>query len=88
MTTPKTMTDSPDHAPKKPRRRLTPEQRIAERKAEIARIEEQQRERVRSDIDELAEALHEAESRAAGAGMTAEAARLHDAREALRAESA
>lgn len=60
-------------AEKKPRRRLTPEERIAERKAEIAAIEARQRERVREQISDVEGALHNCRSAAMLAGMEAEA---------------
>jgi hypothetical protein len=70
-------------APKKPRRRLTPEQRIAEREAEIAKIKEKCRERVRDTIDELSLGLRLASDRATEAGMTDAVARIDAAIKAL-----
>lgn len=60
-----TATDSP----KPPRRRLTPEQRIAERQAEIAAIKAHQRERVKAMIVKARELLDAASIAAESAGL-------------------
>jgi predicted DNA-binding protein (UPF0278 family) len=70
-------------APKKPRRRLTPEQRIAEKEAEIQRIKEQQRVRVYGNVEALIAALREASDRATEAGMMDTAERIDAAIKAL-----
>jgi hypothetical protein len=72
-----------DAKPKTPRRRLTPEQRIANRKAEIERIEEQRREKVRGMLAEARTMLDNAATRAADAGMREEESRCRTAIEAL-----
>lgn len=59
--------------PTPPRRRFTPAERIANREAEIERIKEKQRERVREMIAEAIEALQECGHAAKDAGMAAEA---------------
>lgn len=69
----------PDHAePKAPRRRFTPEERIANREREIALIQEGQRLRVRRMIGEAGAALAECVSAANCAGMEEEAKRCAD----------
>jgi hypothetical protein len=85
------VTKSNDEAPdesgngKKPRRKLTDEQRIAEREAEIARIKIKQRERVREAIDAASATLLDCAARATSAGMGDEADRCRRAIEALEA---
>lgn len=59
--------------PKTKRRRLTPEERIAERKAEIERIEAGQRTRARAAIADARERLELAVSLAEKCGMAEEA---------------
>lgn len=60
-------------AERKPRRRLTPEERIAERKAEIAAIEAAQRARALAAVDEVKMRLIAAIDLAEKAGMKPEA---------------
>jgi hypothetical protein len=73
----------PEAAEKKARRRFTPEERIANRKAEIERIEEQRREKVRGMLAEARTMLDNAATRAADAGMREEESRCRTAIEAL-----
>lgn len=68
---------------KKPRRRLTPEQRIEERKAEIARIEEKQKEKVRESMEEILASLHATKSKADASGMGVESDQIRQAIQAL-----
>lgn len=57
---------------KKPRRRLTPEERIAEREAEIAAIKANQRKRALDSLADAREALEIAVSLAEKCGMAEE----------------
>lgn len=66
-------------ATRKPRRRFTPEQRIAARKAEIDAIEAAQRDRVREMIDKIRNALEVAADKADASGMAKEAGRCRAA---------
>jgi len=70
-------------AAKKPRRRLTPEERIREREQEIARIKEQQKMRVRERIEEAKDALAACANEAGAAGMESESKRCSAARDVL-----
>lgn len=69
--------------PEKKRRRLTPEQRIAERKAEIERIEAKQRQRVLDLIAEATELLHRCVAAARATGMGRETMQCVNALEQL-----
>lgn len=60
-----------------PRRKLTPEQRIAEREAEIERIKERQKQKVRDLIEDALDILRDAAARADALGMTAESSALN-----------
>lgn len=82
--TPPAETEAPAApAEKRARRRLTPEQRIAEREAEIKAIKEQQRARVREKIAEAGETLRACALAAESAGMQDEAKRCVEAHAAL-----
>ena len=78
MTQRQTESNEPHPAPtdpKPPRRRFTPEERIANREAEIARIKERQRDNVRELIEEAQQALHNCVLAAKSTDMQAEAER-------------
>lgn len=69
------------------RRKLTPEQRIAERKAEIERIEARQREKVLDLIDDALDVLRDAQAKADAWGMAAEGQMIVSAIKALDASA-
>ena len=79
------MTESTDQteSTKKPRRRLTPEERIAERKAEIERIEAGRRERAVRAVYSARSLLQSASDQATSVGMHAEADACMKAMKAL-----
>lgn len=57
-------------ATKKKRRRLTPEERIKEREAEIESIKATRREAIRKALDDVSDKLSELADRSGAAGMT------------------
>ena len=77
----------PEPPAEKKRRRFTPEERIANRKADIARIEEKQREKVREQIGEAAGLLLACAMAAELAGMKDEAKRCDGALIALNGQT-
>lgn len=95
MNQPKTTTESanpapfsasvpvPADKPKPPRRRFTPEERIANREAEIARIKEGRRTKARELIDDAREMLRQCRAEAKASGMEVEAQRCEDALDVL-----
>ena len=80
-------TESANTTAKKPRRRLTPEQRIEERKLEIARIEEKQRQAVRDLIEDALDILRDAGSKAAACDMRVEVEMIGSALKTLEPSS-
>lgn len=76
---PRAVPDEAHAAERKPRRRFTPEERIANRKAEIARIEEQERQRLIDRIDGAGAILRDCARAAESGGMTREAKLCADA---------
>lgn len=68
---------------KKPRRKLTPEQRIQEREAEIQRIKAKQQENVRDLMEDALNILRDAQAKADSWGMTVEGGLIAAAIKAL-----
>lgn len=83
MSEPANTASPADPKPKAPRRRFTPDERIARAQAEIARVEEDRRTRVRETINSIASALRDCAVEANKAGLKTEAKRCTDALAAL-----
>lgn len=66
-----------------PRRKLSDDERIAERVADIARIKERQKQKVRDLIEDALGILRDASAKAVASGMTAEEGQIRNAVHAL-----